>query len=285
MVQSIHPSRVDSFGQQTRPLRHRLSHTTRHKPQGQAACEPQGDNQRAQPQPRAHQVSGKTQAPRSITSFTAPLFQGTHSTCPVRGCCSTGSTAGPVPPARVLLPIPLCQPQPTIHHCVPRTRAGQGLGEGWLPAGQLLRSVASLRRQPLSSSLLRALLQSHSQRAKEGKRRDASPISHSQTQESPEAGSSSALLAAEPKGSHQKLRVGRAKRTRCPEERVHPRLGLAARRGLALLPREPLACYYGEKTQQSTTDSVEWRRRNRHRGASLAGVAVGERSGLKQFPV
>ena len=66
---------------------------------------------------------------------------------------------------------------------------------------------------------------------------------------------------------------------------MHPRPGLAARRGLAWLPGELLARYYGEKTQQSTTDSGEQRRRNRHGGASLAGAAVGEHSGLQQFPV
>ena len=60
---------------------------------------------------------------------------------------------------------------------------------------------------------------------------------------------------------------------RHPEELVHPRPELAACRRLALLPREPLACYYGEKTQQSTTDRAERRRRKSRRGlARRSGV-------------
>lgn len=103
VAQSFHPSRANSFGQQTRPLRRRLSRTTRHESPGRAAREPQINKQGARPQPQAgegtRQASGKTQAPWSSPSFAGPLSQGVHGTCPVRGCCSTGSTAGPVSPA------------------------------------------------------------------------------------------------------------------------------------------------------------------------------------------
>lgn len=63
---------------------------------------------------------------------------------------------------------------------------------------------------------------------------------------------------------------------------MHRRLELAARRGLALLPREASARYYGEKTQQRTTDGAEPRWRNRHGGALLAGAAAGQHTGHSQ---
>lgn len=58
---------------------------------------------------------------------------------------------------------------------------------------------------------------------------------------------------------------------------MHPRLELAACRGLASLPRELLARYYGEKTQQSTTARVEtaqpeWRGLTRRNGSRRALV-------------
>lgn len=58
---------------------------------------------------------------------------------------------------------------------------------------------------------------------------------------------------------------------------MHPRLELAACHGLASLPRELLARYYGEKTQQSTTVRLEtaqpsWKGLTRRNGSGGALV-------------